>query len=101
MTTMVSIFCRPSAGAVAQPASARKRIQSNLMSFPQPIRPEPDVADLAALRALSHVLRDLLLVERLERAVLALDAAHHQRVAVGHCDRCKRNVLRKREQLHA
>src|SRR5690348_7394452 len=88
--TVFVTTCKPP-GAVA----ATRR------SFSEAIRAEADVAQLAALRALADVLGELLRVQRLHRAVLALDAGDDERLAVAERDRRQLFLLRDRDQLHA
>src|SRR6185436_7330020 len=90
--------------SAATPRIAAGRTSSlggaSVLLLSEAIRPEADIADLAALRALAHVLGELLRVHRLRRAVLALDARDDERLAVGGDDRSKFHVG-KGNQLHA
>src|SRR6185503_20051665 len=70
-------------------------------SASEPVGPEADVADLAALRPLALVLRDLPGIQCLDRAVLAPDARDGERLAVAGRERSERNAVRQRDQLHA
>src|SRR5262245_36741344 len=70
-------------------------------SAPQPVGAEAGVAHAPALRALAHVLAELLGVERLHRAVLALDSRHHERFSVAGGDGREGGFLGQRQELHA
>src|SRR5690606_3057367 len=62
---------------------------------------QADVAKLAALRALAHVLGKLLRIERLDGTLLPALARDRERLAVGERHRPQGDALRERHQLHA
>src|SRR5919201_71139 len=63
-----------SAAAARIPPGTQSGRSALSRSTTQAVGTETDVGELAALRALAHVLGKLLRIERLDRAVLALDA---------------------------
>src|SRR5882672_5626482 len=100
MTTIVSIFWRPSWEKAFQ-GRTRSRAMRNLTLFPQSVRPEAHVADLAALRALAQVLGELLRIEGFDRPVLPFDPRDHERFAVGRRHGSEGELFRERKELHA
>src|SRR2546426_11647466 len=87
---------RSSAAAARIPPGTHSGRSALSRSITKPVWAEAHVSELAALRALAYVLRKLLRVERLHRAVLALDARHHERFAVGHRNICQKILSRRR-----
>src|SRR6266850_2630141 len=98
MTTMVSIRSSPPEGAAAHPARTNKTAAMNL--FTEPVGPEADVGEPAALRALAEVLGKLLLVEGRHRPVLPLDSRDDQRFAVRDGNRNQRSTRRQGKKLN-
>src|SRR5258708_31098300 len=92
---------RREVGAARSQAVYHNGRSVHILSIASPDRTEADVGELAALRTLADVLGELLRIERLERAVLALDAGDDQRFAVAHRDIRQGNVFRQRDELHA
>src|SRR2546429_6835808 len=92
---------RSSAAAARIPPGTHSGRSALSRSITKPVWAEAHVSQLAALRALAHVLGELLRVERLHRAGLALDARHHERVAVGHRNICQRNIFPQPAELPA
>src|SRR2546426_2738619 len=92
---------RSSAAAARIPPGTHSGRSVLSRSITKPVWAEAHVSELAALRAFSDVLGELLRVERLHRAVLALDARHHERFAVGQRNICQRNIFRQSDELHA
>src|SRR5438105_3113800 len=82
MTTMVSILSSPPEGAAAHPPRTRKTTAMNL--FTEPVGPEADIGEPAALRALAEVLGELFLVEGRHRPVLPPDSRNHQALSIRH-----------------
>src|SRR5882672_9771743 len=89
------------AAAARIPPGTQSGRSALMLSATQAVWAEAHVGELAALRALADVLGKLLRVQRLHRAVLALDAGDGERLAVRHRDICQRNIFRKSNQLHA
>src|SRR5579859_3051983 len=86
---MLSILCSGSAERLAQPpasAQSSRSVGRKIILFSQAVGAEAHVAELAALRALADVLGELLRIQRLDRAVLALDAGDDERLAI--CNSC-------------
>ena len=69
-------------------------------SITKPVWAEAHVSQLAALRAFSDVLSELLRVERLHRAVLAPDAGHGERLAIRDRDISQGDIFGKGNELN-
>src|SRR5579859_1602577 len=100
---MLSILCSGSAERLAQPpasAQSSRSVGRKIILFSQAVGAEAHVAELAALRALADVLGELLRIQRLDRAVLALDAGDDERLAVGEGGGSERGLFRECEELN-
>src|SRR5947209_9099101 len=90
-----------SAAAARIPPGTHSGRSALSCSSTQSVGSEADVGELAALRALADMLGERLALERLDRAVLALDARDGERLAAGEGDIGQVDALRQSEELHA